>query len=117
MGIKLEAKTDKDMAKADITIPLGIPDVRVLQTALNERGEIVITIESTKAGTRCRKCGKWLTKLHGRDEWVTIRHLPVFYKLKSAQFIIEKVPTLKETTLKLLSKRGPLYKRKVAHFG
>lgn len=78
MGIKLETKTDKDMAKADITIPLGIPDVRVLQTGLNERGEIVITIESTKAGTRCRKCGKWITKLHGRDEWVTIRHLPAF---------------------------------------
>jgi hypothetical protein len=40
----------------------------------------------------------------------------VFYKLKSAQFIIEKVPTLKVATLKLLSKRGPLYYRKVAHF-
>ncbi len=66
------------MAKTDITIPLGIPDVRVLQTALGERGEIKITIESTKAGTRCRKCGKWITKLHGRDEWVTIRHLPAF---------------------------------------
>jgi len=66
------------MAKATVTIPLGIPDVRVLQTSFNERGEIVITIESTKDGTRCRKCGKWITKLHGRDEWVTIRHLPVF---------------------------------------
>jgi hypothetical protein len=38
MDIKLETKMDKEMAKADITIPLGIPDVRVLQTALNERG-------------------------------------------------------------------------------
>jgi len=66
------------MAKADITIPLGIADVRVLQTTLNEGGEIVITLESLKAGTRCRKCGKWITKLHGRDEWVTIRHLPAF---------------------------------------
>lgn len=66
------------MAKAEITIPLEIPDVRVLQTTLNERGEIVITIESTKGGTRCRKCGKWITQLHGRDEWVTIRHLPAF---------------------------------------
>lgn len=66
------------MAKAEITIPLDIPDVRVLQTALNERGEIIITIESTKAGTRCRKCGKQIMKLHGRDEWVTIRHLPAF---------------------------------------
>jgi len=66
------------MAKAEITIPLGIPDVRVLQTSLNERGEILITIESTKAGTQCRKCGKWIMKLHGRDEWITIRHLPAF---------------------------------------
>ena len=66
------------MTKAQITIPLDIPDVRVLQTSLSERGEIIITIESTKAGTQCRKCGKWITKLHRRDEWVTIRHLPAF---------------------------------------
>ena len=66
------------MAKAEITIPLDIPDVRVLQTSLNEQGEIIITIESTKTETQCRKCGKWIAKLHGRDEWVTIRHLPAF---------------------------------------
>jgi transposase len=66
------------MAKAEITIPLDIPDVRVLQTSLTERREIIITIESTKAGTSCHKCGKWITKLHGREEWVTIRHLPAF---------------------------------------
>jgi transposase len=53
-------------------------DVRVLQTALGEGGELIITIESTKDGTRCRKCGRWIQKLHGRDEWVTIRHLPAF---------------------------------------
>lgn len=66
------------MSKAQITIPLDIPDVRVLQTALGERGELIITIESTKDGTRCRKCGRWIQKLHGRDEWVTIQHLPAF---------------------------------------
>jgi transposase len=66
------------MAKAEVTIPLGLPDVRVVQTATNERGEIIIMIESIRVGTSCRKCGKWITKLHGRDEWVTIRHLPVF---------------------------------------
>jgi len=76
--IKSGTKTDNLMAKAQITIPLDIPDVRVLQTSLNEGGEIIISIESTKTGTRCRKCGKWITKLHGRDEWVTIRHLPAF---------------------------------------
>ena len=66
------------MVKAQVTIPLGIADVRVLQTSVGEGGELIITIESTKAGTSCRKCGKWITKLHGREEWVTIRHLPVF---------------------------------------
>jgi transposase len=66
------------MVKAQVMIPLGIADVRVLQTAEGEQGEFIITIESTKAGTQCRKCGKWITKLHGREEWVTIRHLPVF---------------------------------------
>jgi transposase len=75
MGLR---NTDKKMTKAQITIPLDIPDVRVLQTSLNAGGEIIITIESTKAGTQCRKCGKWITKLHGRDEWVLIRHLPAF---------------------------------------
>jgi hypothetical protein len=46
------------MSKAQITIPLDIPDVRVLLTSLNERGEIIITIESTKVGTTCQTCGK-----------------------------------------------------------
>jgi transposase len=66
------------MRQDKITIPLGIPEVQVLETAVNERGEIIITIESTKVGTRCRKCGKWITKSHGQDDWVTIRHLPAF---------------------------------------
>lgn len=66
------------MSKAQITIPLDIPDVRVLQTALGEHGELIITIASTKDGTRCRKCGKWIRKMHGQDDWVTLRHLPVF---------------------------------------
>ena len=66
------------MAKTEVTIPLGIADVRVLKTEAGERGELIITIESTKAGTSCRRCGKWITKLPGQEEWVTLRHLPVF---------------------------------------
>ena len=54
--MKFELKIDNLMAKAEITIPLDIPDVRVLQTSRNERGEIIITIESTKAGMQWRKC-------------------------------------------------------------
>jgi len=42
-AIKSGTKTRKAMAKAQVTIPLGIADVRVLQTSASERGGIIIT--------------------------------------------------------------------------
>lgn len=66
------------MAKAQVTVPLDIPNVRVLKTEINLRRELVITIESTQTGTTCRRCGGWIDKFHGHDDWVTLRHLPVF---------------------------------------
>jgi transposase len=66
------------MAKAQVTVPLDIPDVRVLKTEINPQGELIITIESSKVGTPCRICGRWIDKFHGHDEWVKLRHLPVF---------------------------------------
>jgi len=66
------------MKKAQVTVPLDIPDVRVLSTEINKVGELIITIESTKEGTICRQCGREIKKRHGYDEWTIIRHLPVF---------------------------------------
>jgi transposase len=66
------------MARAQVTVPLDIPDVRVLKTEINKVGELIITIESTKEGTTCRQCGREVRKRHGYDEWTIIRHLPVF---------------------------------------
>lgn len=66
------------MAKAQITLPLEIADVRVLKTEINPNGEVIITVESTKKETRCRKCGRTITKFHGYDDWVQVRYLPVF---------------------------------------
>ncbi len=62
---------------AQVTIPLNIPDVRVLQTEINERGDIIITIESTKKEAKCGRCGRRIEKFHGHDQWVTVRHLPI----------------------------------------
>jgi len=62
---------------AQITIALDIPDVRVLQIETNTRGDCTITVESTLEGTKCRKCGRRITELHGVDEWLTLRHLPI----------------------------------------
>jgi transposase len=66
------------MAKPQVTIPLDIPDVRVLSTEITPSGDVIITVESTKNETRCHKCGKIIRKFHGRDNWVSIRYLPVF---------------------------------------
>jgi transposase len=57
---------------------LDIPEVRVLGTGINKVGELIITVESTKEGTICRQCGREIRKRHGYDEWMIIRHLPVF---------------------------------------
>ncbi len=82
------------MDKTQVAIPLGIPDVRILQTLVSEQGAIVITIESTKGGTRCRKCGKWTTKLQGQEEWVTMQHLsafgrPTFLRYRPQQYLCQ----------------------------
>ncbi len=66
------------MSKAQVTIPLEIADIHILKTEINQRGDLVITVESTRTETRCRKCGQPLSKIHGHDSWVTVRYLPVF---------------------------------------
>jgi transposase len=64
--------------KAQVTIPLDIDDVRVIQTEITSRGELVITIKSTKEWAKCRLCGQRIEKFHGHDQWVMVRYLPVF---------------------------------------
>jgi hypothetical protein len=61
MGVEKEVKSKKgnleiwklDMVKAQITLPLEIPDVRVLKTEIDSAGEVIITVESMKKETRC----------------------------------------------------------------
>ena len=62
---------------AQITIPLDVPDVRVLTIEINSRGDCTISVESTLEGTQCRKCGREIKEVHGLDEWITLRHLPI----------------------------------------
>ncbi len=60
-----------------ISIPLDIPDVRVLQTELTKDGELILTVESTLTTTTCRRCGRTITERHGLDEPRRLRHLPI----------------------------------------
>ena len=61
-----------------ISIPLDIPDVRVLQTELTKEGELILTVESTVTSTTCRRCGRTISERHGHDEPRLLRHLPSF---------------------------------------
>ncbi|NTU78487.1 MAG: ISL3 family transposase [Chloroflexales bacterium] len=74
-----------------ISIPLDIPDVRVLKTEITKAGELILTVESTLTSTTCRRCGRTLTEGHGHDEARLLRHLPilgrpVYLRIKPKRF-------------------------------
>ena len=60
-----------------ISIPLDIPDVRVLQTDLTQADELILTVESTLTSTTCHRCGRTITEQHGEDRPRLLRHLPI----------------------------------------
>jgi transposase len=60
-----------------ISIPLDIPDVRVLQTELTKAGELILSVESTLTSTTCRRCGRIITERHGLDQPRLLRHPPI----------------------------------------
>jgi transposase len=60
-----------------ISVPLDIPDVRVLQTDLTQANELILTVESTLATATCHQCGRTITEQHGEDRPRLLRHLPI----------------------------------------
>ncbi len=99
------------MNHSRITIPLDIPDVRVLDVQVTPSGDYVITIESTLKHAHCRKCGQRIRKFHGYDEWLTVRHLPIlgqqtYLRFRPKRFVCED-GTGKPTTTQQLSWHVP----------
>src|SRR5215208_139695 len=60
-----------------VSIPLDIPDVRVLQSDLTQANEFILTVESTLDSTTCHRCGRTITEPHGTDQPRLLRHLPI----------------------------------------
>jgi transposase len=60
-----------------IQCPLDLPDVEVLKTEVTAAGHLLMTIESTGEGRRCRRCGQEIREPHGHDRPLRLRHLPV----------------------------------------
>jgi transposase len=61
-----------------IRVPLNLPQTRVLEVRQTERGDWLIRVESTQKGTLCRHCGREIREVHGCDEPIRLRHLPLF---------------------------------------
>ena len=49
----------------------------MLKIEITPRGDYTLTVESTREGTQWRACGRKIRDLHGVDEWITLRHLPI----------------------------------------
>ena len=69
----------EDIRKA-VGILLDIPDIEVKEVIESRDGSYLVTAISTKEGTKCHKCGKWVEKPYGHGEWIMLRHLPIFGK-------------------------------------
>lgn len=89
-----------------LQIPLDIPDLRLLSTHRTEQGELLLQVESLKDTTPCRCCGKELTRLHGVDRAIRLRHLPilehaVLIEIKPKRFQCRDCPRWPTTTQRL----------------
>ena len=62
---------------SQLSIPLDIADVNVLQTRIDKNGAYVITVESTKQRATCQHCGQEITQFYSHDKWIRLRHLPI----------------------------------------
>ena len=60
-----------------ITLPLDIPDVAILNVGVNEHGDYIVTVESTKDSAICESCGAKITKSNGHGREIELRHLPI----------------------------------------
>lgn len=60
-----------------LSIPLDLPDVRILSTEVLRNQELIIDVESTLTTTTCRICGRTISDSIGRDRPIKLRHLPI----------------------------------------
>lgn len=87
----------------DLQIPLDIPNVEVLKFERNKRNEFVITVSSKAKTTKCRKCGKEVSKIHGYSDTQVLRHTwvfgkPVYIRIKLTRFMCETCDDKPTTT-------------------
>ena len=60
-----------------ISLPLDLPDVRVLASRVLEDATVWIEVESTLRTAQCHRCSREIDRCHEVDRPIPLRHLPV----------------------------------------
>jgi len=63
--------------KAQISIPLDIPNVDVQSMRINHQGDYIITIENREETVMCGVCDRKINCNYGHGERIRLRHLPI----------------------------------------
>jgi len=59
-------------------IDLDLPHVEIDSVQMDQDGNYIIRVHSTLIGGHCHQCGRPITKFHGCDREIRIKHLPIF---------------------------------------
>ena len=62
---------------AQISFPLDIPQVDVLDSKQTWNGKFIITVESRKETTKCGVCKQVISCNYGHGQEIQLRHLPI----------------------------------------
>ena len=62
---------------SNFTLSLGIDTLEITAQSIDNKGNIIFDVKSTKADTPCRICGKLINKQHGYGEVLTVQHLSI----------------------------------------
>ena len=62
---------------AEFTVPLDLPDVEILKVEIEGDVGLTLSIESSLPTTKCQRCGREISRLHGYGDWIQLGHLPI----------------------------------------
>lgn len=62
----------------NINLEIDFPGAKVVKTEKDQRGNLLITVETTEDHVACRICKKKIYKRHGEDRERQLKHLPAF---------------------------------------
>ncbi len=97
------------------SIQLDLPHVEIDSVQLDQDGNYIIRVHSTLIGCQCHQCGQHITKFHGYDREIQIKHLPI---LGRETYLIIRLPRYQCLTCPkkpTTTQQVPWRERKCAH--